>query len=249
MGIVYPLGVPLTFLLLLCKNRRALNPKRHQGKTLAEKLAIRDKDHSIKHMAFLFYAYKPGVWWFEAYESWRRLLMTGGLVFIDQGSVLQVQCGLLITFMSVAMLCWFKPYVAKRDNWLACFQQVNQFLILSIVLLMTTKDSSKENMALSYAMIILYTACAISMIIIGGFNILEEYKGGSRQLDLTDLLNIELQKQGEPEFQEQRDSEAFEKVNPLAGAKEKLKKDIAIDDTNVGVRRRQDTEGNDMVGL
>lgn len=87
------------------------------------------------------------------------------------------------------------------------------------------------------------------MIIIGGFNILEEYKGGSRQLDLTDLLNIELQKQGEPEFQEQRDSEAFEKVNPLAGAKEKLKKDIAIDDTNVGVRRRQDTEGNDMVGL
>jgi len=182
--------------------------------------------------------------------------MTGGLVFIAQGSVIQVQTGLAITFMSISMLCWFKPYVAKRDNYLAVFQQINQFLVLSIVLLMVTKNESKDSAMLSYAMIFLYTASGISMIVIGIFEMVEEYKGGSRQLDVGEFLSKELRDSGadsnegggasnirdaknviELTQQRQQGPDSFTGINPLAAEKHTQK----VDDS---VRRRQDTHGN-----
>mgnify|MGYP000288670973 CR=1 FL=1 len=74
MAVVYPIGVPMTFLFMLVRYREKLNPLRHQDKSVAEKLIIRDKDHSIKHISFLFYAYRPGCWWYEAYEVSKQII-------------------------------------------------------------------------------------------------------------------------------------------------------------------------------
>ncbi|GMH94871.1 hypothetical protein TrST_g7752 [Triparma strigata] len=174
MALVYPLGVPLMYSLLLYKYRRNINPE-VESKSMEDQMTKREKDPSIKILSFLWISYKPECWWFEIFECARRLLMTGGLVFIDQGSPLQVSCGLTITFFSLFCICWFKPYVTKRDNLLASFQQVNQFLVLIAVMLILTKSNggfSDDGMA--YMMIFLYSASGISLLVCATFEIMNE---------------------------------------------------------------------------
>jgi hypothetical protein len=43
-------------------------------------LQIRKRDPRIRHLAFLFEAYEPRVYWFEVLECMRRLLLTGMMV-------------------------------------------------------------------------------------------------------------------------------------------------------------------------
>ncbi|GMH80122.1 hypothetical protein TrLO_g10263 [Triparma laevis f. longispina] len=174
MALVYPVGVPLMYSYLLYKYRKNINPQ-VESKSMEDQMTTRDKDPDIKILSFLWISYKPSCWWFEIFECVRRLLMTGGLVFIDQGSPLQVSCGITITFFSLFYICWFKPYVTKRDNLLASFQQVNQFLVLIAVMLILTKSNggfSDDGMA--YMMIFLYSASGISLLVCATFEILNE---------------------------------------------------------------------------
>ena len=160
--------------LLLYKYRRNINPE-VESKSMEDQMTKREKDPSIKILSFLWMSYKPECWRGEIFECARRLLMTGGLVFIDQGSPLQVSCGLTITFFSLFCICWFKPYVTKRDNLLASFQQVNQFLVLIAVMLILTKSNggfSDDGMA--YMMIFLYSASGISLLVCATFEIMNE---------------------------------------------------------------------------
>jgi len=202
MFFVYPVGVPLMYSVLLFRNRQRINPK--EGSTVDDKMRIRDADLSIKKLSFLWVSYKPSCWWFEIFECCRRLLMTGGLVFISQGSPLQVSCGLCITFFSLFCLCWFKPYVTNRDNLLACFQQVNQFLILTAVILIvssgTTSAGVWDDSSLAWMMIFLYSASGIFLLVSFAFQVFNEVGYGKdgerhREFDIDVFLAENLGKQ------------------------------------------------------
>ena len=181
MFFIYPIGVPLMYTLLLVRNRHLIYPQEGQG--IDAKMKIRDNDLTIKKLSFLWVSYKPSCWWFEIFECCRRLLMTGGLVFVSQGSPLQVSCGLCITFFSLFCLCWFKPYVTKRDNLLACFQQVTQFLILTAVMLIvasgTTSAGIWDDASLAWMMIFLYSATGIFLLCGFIFQVFNEFRYGT----------------------------------------------------------------------
>jgi len=148
--------------------------------------------------------------------------------------------------------------------------QINQFFVLSAVLLIVTKDDTRDNAMLSYAMIFLYSASGITMLIIAIFEMIEEYKGGSRQLELTDLVNIvneeinedvrdSVSSTGEGD-DGNRASVGFQAANPMQSAVRKgtnadgqedpgAKKQKNFAYVEQAVRKRQDTEGNEMMRL
>jgi hypothetical protein len=97
--------------------------------------------------------------------------------------------GLIITFFSLMSIAWWRPYISHRDNLLAVFQQCNQFLVLCVVMLIVTQDSAGlDDVTLSYALIVLYTATGISMMIAGSIQIMKEVKDDDNEFHITDFL-------------------------------------------------------------
>jgi len=62
----------------------------------------------VHKLAFLWDEYEPQYWWFEIYVCWQRMSLTGILVFIDPGSVIQVLVGLSFALGNIHM------YVGER---------------------------------------------------------------------------------------------------------------------------------------
>ena len=97
---VYPLGVPLAYAVLLRRRRDRLNPPVDRGLSraaaLEAQLAARDGDPTIKALTFLFDVYEPEYWWWEIYESLRRVACTGVLVLFPVNSVLQLNLAIFL---------------------------------------------------------------------------------------------------------------------------------------------------------
>jgi len=101
----------------------------------------------------------------------------------------------VITFFSLLNVAWFRPYLSPRDNSLATFQQVNQFMVLSVLMLVLTKnDEDMSDASLSYVLIFLYTATGISMLVAGTFEIMKEIDDDQVRKRLS--YEYELQTQG-----------------------------------------------------
>jgi preprotein translocase subunit YajC len=106
---VYPIGVLSLFTYLLVKNRKKLNQPDEE----------RIKDQGLKRIIFLWEPYKPKYWWFEVFETARRLTMTGVLSAISPGSVVQLASGALITFAGTVVYALALPFTEMKDNVLA----------------------------------------------------------------------------------------------------------------------------------
>ena len=78
MMVVYPVGIPTLYGVLLW---RAREPLQEEGREGNEKL------HKI---AFLWQDYEPELWWFEVFDCVRRLSLTGLLVFVFKGQASQI---------------------------------------------------------------------------------------------------------------------------------------------------------------
>jgi hypothetical protein len=61
------------------------------AKALEERERLELGDPGLKSLAFLYDAYEPQRWWFEVFETGRRLLLTGGLLFLSPGTAGQVR--------------------------------------------------------------------------------------------------------------------------------------------------------------
>jgi hypothetical protein len=83
---VWPIGVLALYSYLLIKNRARIN----------RPVEDRENDEKLMRLAFLFDPYKPEYWWFEVFETTRRLAMTGVLGAISPGSDLQLGAGILM---------------------------------------------------------------------------------------------------------------------------------------------------------
>lgn len=108
--ILYPVGIPVMFFLLL-KFRRNTHPW-------------------DDNLSFLYKAYRPTYWWFEVYELVRKLFLTGLIIFVAAGTALQIAIATCVCFVSVAMHLRLQPY---EDSW----DDVMQTCSLTELLVMT----------------------------------------------------------------------------------------------------------------
>ena len=108
MVFIYPIGIPVTYAIALFKAR----------KNIQNPVEIRDADEAVASLAFLFDSYKPKFWWFEIFETVRRLSLTGALGALMPGTVTQMTVGVLLCVGGLVVYCVARPFLSARDNLL-----------------------------------------------------------------------------------------------------------------------------------
>ncbi|GMI37858.1 hypothetical protein TeGR_g14131, partial [Tetraparma gracilis] len=123
MMLVYPVGIPTLYGVLLWRAREQL---REEGREGQEKL------HKI---AFLWQDYEPELWWFEVFDCVRRLSLTGLLVFVFKGQASQIVVAMVLASLSVVAFVHWRPFVKDANDNLAIVSQVAIFFTLLAALL------------------------------------------------------------------------------------------------------------------
>ena len=116
--LLWPIGVPLIYLLVLFPSRASLR----QGK----------QTRLVRATAFLHREYKPTFFWWEIVSLTQRLVLSGWVLLIPTGSdAWRVFLGLLTTIGYLSLILYVQPYKRKDLNMLAI---VAQFSLVCIFL-------------------------------------------------------------------------------------------------------------------
>jgi hypothetical protein len=77
MVVVYPIGVPVLYSTVLASNKHRLNPA--GGKKYPPHLSLAAREQyavELEGLSFLYQQYRPSMWWYELFETARRLVST-----------------------------------------------------------------------------------------------------------------------------------------------------------------------------
>lgn len=136
MILVYPIGIPAFYFLVLYQRRKRLNPGYWAGKenrtimTEEDAVQARSEDPKNDKLMFLVETYKCRYWWWEVVEALRRLAFTGALAIFGSGSFAQLFFGMWLCIGMMFVYLIFQPYVHKNDERLAITAQMQVYLVI-----------------------------------------------------------------------------------------------------------------------
>ncbi|KAJ8598203.1 hypothetical protein CTAYLR_005533 [Chrysophaeum taylorii] len=139
MIVVWPIGVPACFAILLWRNRHKINPKMpdaasadaayasllgfdadrdrfFQSVQQRWKIEAREQDESIKWLEFLYEEYEPRCMYFPLVELARRIFLTGILGMLHPGSPSQIYVGFVAASVLYRIYIAQKPYIVDSDD-------------------------------------------------------------------------------------------------------------------------------------
>ena len=122
--VLYPVGVNLMYGVVLFRNRVAI------------------QKGGADDIAFIHYAYAPHAWFFEPVDSFRRISLTGLLVWIDSDGV-RVVAAMFLSFGWLALYYRFAPFVSYDDQLLA--ELVNADIVFTTMLLSCKQGELVDN--------------------------------------------------------------------------------------------------------
>jgi hypothetical protein len=153
--LIFPIGIPVTFMVLLYERRYDLCPKlKHRGTSY---IFFRQPDwgdpvevpegskERCAHLLFLVEMYENHCFWFEVVESWRRLMLSSMLILLDDNSDVQTIAAILICLFNIKVFTYYEPYDDYEDDRLAELAQWQLFVILFVVMLMRFGALSSED--------------------------------------------------------------------------------------------------------
>ena len=135
MFVVYVIGVPLFFFIILFRLRKYLYKA---GLSTEDNIKRRESRYetTLEPYYILFKTYKPECWWFDLVELIRRLAFSGGIYCIlyytlgGDSSVLpmlSVIINLGVSYAHIRLLNHFRPLLSAEDSilieyvaWLTC---------------------------------------------------------------------------------------------------------------------------------
>jgi hypothetical protein len=118
--------IPITWFLLLYLKRASLNPPTSNHDPKLEYF-IRDNNHELVRLKFLFKDYKCNKWWFEIADMYRRIVFIGIVPLISPNPSTRASFGLLLAIISVAYFREEQPYRVDFTNTIAHIAQVIYF--------------------------------------------------------------------------------------------------------------------------
>jgi hypothetical protein len=131
MILVYPVGIPLGYFIMLFRVRKLLkagqvekeNEEGRRRGLLEEALAKRkeneEKNPTLRALSFLYDSYEPKYWWFEIFETLRKLSLTGLMVFLAPGTAGQVVISLIMSIIAFFVYSRTDPFVDSYNNYLS----------------------------------------------------------------------------------------------------------------------------------
>ena len=166
----------------------------------------------VAHLAFIAAHYKPQFWWFEVVECGRRLLLSGGLVFVSPGSAAQGLYALVLSLGFVRLYsgcCQYPDAFENRVAEIAQWQLAMTFLAALLIRVDVSSNVSvyDERIFDVLLVIITFTGPAIAFLtpimpyLMG--QPLPDYKGASAKSFLQEQLDEQvagLKPEGVDEF-------------------------------------------------
>ncbi|CBJ33597.1 conserved unknown protein [Ectocarpus siliculosus] len=132
MIVVYPVGIPLLYALLLFQRRHVLAD------------AGADKTVALS-ISGLWEPYRPERFYYEVVECGRRVMLTGVVVFIFPNDAAQIAITMLITSFFSLLFEILSPYESESDMWLSRGGHVIVFLSMFDLLLLKVDVSGESN--------------------------------------------------------------------------------------------------------
>ncbi|CAN0089674.1 unnamed protein product [Ectocarpus fasciculatus] len=132
MTIVYPVGIPLLYAVLLFQRRHVLTDA-DADKTIAQPIAA------------LWEPYRPARFYYEVVECGRRVMLTGVVVFIFPNSAAQIAITMLAAFFFLVIVETLSPYKSESDMWLSRGGHTIVFLSVFVVLLLKVDVSGESD--------------------------------------------------------------------------------------------------------
>jgi hypothetical protein len=156
MILVYPIGIPVLYAVILWHQRALLNPK---DTALVER---RKRNYHLNKTRFLWEIYRPSVYYWECVECLRRLLLTGTMVFVYPGETAQPAIACLIAFVGIVCVLWYQPHDDHVDTQIYILGCIIVFLSMFLSLLVKVQAGVDQQFEGSQA----YSALLISLSIL-----------------------------------------------------------------------------------
>jgi hypothetical protein len=164
MVIIYPLGIPALYALLLWNNRHKLRSNTETSVHMPN----RHKDESLRSTRFLWKSYTHKMYYWEVIECMRRLLLTGAIVFIAPGTAAQAAIACVLAVVSLAVALYFQPHFDPHDGQIYTGGAMIIFLSMFLSLLMKTDVSTETNSsqaAFALVLVVLNIAMVIAAVV------------------------------------------------------------------------------------
>ena len=116
-------------------NLLSLSHSKYDDMTYDAALRARDRDPQTKHLRFLFYQYKPEAWYFELFGCARKVVLTGLMMFVMDGTATQIAVGLFVAFVSFGIYSYSAPFIDKGDTLVEIVSIFSMFMVLLVGLL------------------------------------------------------------------------------------------------------------------
>lgn len=153
MVLIYPVGIPLLYALLLFQHRNVLI-QNSADKTVAQPIAG------------LWEAYRSERFYYEVVECGRRIMLTGVVVFIFPNDAAQLAITMLITFFFSLVFEVLSPYKSDLDTWLSRGGHVIVFLSMFDSLLLKVDVSEERDQSQSAFAIVLVVGNVLMILAI-----------------------------------------------------------------------------------
>ena len=132
-----PIGVPLMYYFLLhrLKNLIDLGQKRPSFElgeeaglqaALVERERQEEENEDLQGVSFLYGSFEPMFWWFEILDTIRKLVLTGGLIFLGPGTTEQIAISMIICLAALRIFSGFKPFIKESHDQ---FSEVAQWQV------------------------------------------------------------------------------------------------------------------------
>ncbi|CAM9092872.1 unnamed protein product [Scytosiphon promiscuus] len=179
MILVYPIGIPIVFAIMLWRKRNIINPpkellppggpinfptpqQQHQGGERYGQPNEPDPrlaDRRIAQTSFLWRAYRPGAYYFEVLECFRRLLLTGCLVFILPNTAGQAAVACVLAVLTVGVFAVVNPYSDAKDHRAYTLGALAVFLamFMGLVVRVNLADEEAQSQRVLGVLLILLT--------------------------------------------------------------------------------------------
>ena len=158
MIVVYTLGVPAFYGVLLFRDRKIL---RHDQ-------AGREESARVKSTSDLWTPYKPSRFYYEVIECGRRVLLAGVVVFIYPNTAAQIAISLLMAFFFAVMSEALAPYASEWDTWLSRIGHAVVYVSIfgALLLKVDVSDERASAQRVFESLLVAAHACLILVVVV-----------------------------------------------------------------------------------
>lgn len=169
--LLYPFGIPFAFTIALYKSRDSLEAARAEAEEKDQASSDKfdpyspGKKKEVLALGWLAIAYEAPFWFWEILEFFRKLVLSGILVFVQPGTSAQVLVAIMVSVLFLGFVSYFKPYEKDTDDTFGFISFI--CLVYTLVLGLALRVAATENLDVYQQAIYSVALLLVNLTLIG----------------------------------------------------------------------------------